>query len=78
MAPRRKQKARARERYRTDSRLQDKKMSSKLLMPIPFCWPQLDDVDWFKMLLNLLGNEVIKGPAGLEEPTQDNMVAFVL
>lgn len=78
MTPRRKQKPQARERYRTDSRLWGKKISPKLLMPIFSCWPQLDGVDWFYPLLSFWGSVVVKGPGGLEEPTQDNMVGFVL
>lgn len=50
----RKQKAQARKRYRTDSGLRGKKTNPKLLMPILFCWFQLDVVDWFKLLLSLL------------------------
>lgn len=74
----RKQKAEARNRCRTDSRLWGKEMSPQLLMPILFCWPQLDDMDWFKLLLSLLAAWLWRDRGGLEKPTQDKIAAFVL
>lgn len=48
----RKEKAEARNRYRTESRLGGKEVSLQLWMRILFGWPQPDGMDW--LLLSLL------------------------
>lgn len=70
-------------RYRTEWKLQGKRMSPRLLVPAPFLSHQLDEADWVKLPVSLVGGMWLwtwreGGVRWLwrEELPQDNMAAY--